>query len=98
MSTIALGVGLLAEDQSLLNILNLKTIQELKNSLDFATFESSNESKERLAVMIPVLKEIEEDEESSSDRLSEFKEEIIMNKKTLKKSLRRSEAIDPYMK
>lgn len=27
MSTIALGVGLLAEDQSLLNLLNLKTIQ-----------------------------------------------------------------------
>ena len=99
MSTIALGVGLLAEDESLLQNLNLRTIQELENSLDFAIFESKNEKKERFAGVIPIEKEVEEDEdELGSDRLSEFKEEIIMNKKILKKSLRRAKAIDPYMK
>lgn len=56
MSTIALGVGLLAEDESLLQNLNLRTIQELENSLDFAIFESKNEKKERFAEVIPIEK------------------------------------------
>jgi hypothetical protein len=48
--------------------------------------------------MIPVLKEIEDEEERQGEKISEFKEEILMNKKTLKKSMRRAESIDNYMK
>jgi len=40
MSTIALGVGLLAEDPSALTQLNLSKIQELKSSWDTVKYES----------------------------------------------------------
>lgn len=98
MSTIALGVGLLAEDSSILSMVNLSRIQELKDAWDVVEYESNTHSREKLAVMIPVLREVEDEDERQGEKISEFKEEILMNKKTLKKATRKTESIDTYMK
>ena len=38
MSTIALGVGLLAEDHAILSLLNLSKIQEIKSNWDVINY------------------------------------------------------------
>jgi hypothetical protein len=38
--------------------------------LDFTVYESSNQSKEKLAVMIPILKELEDEEDRLGEKTS----------------------------
>jgi hypothetical protein len=94
MSTIALSMGLLPEESSLLGEFKMDEILKMKHNYDFTSYESAVENREKLAVMIPVLKELEEE----SEKVSEFKEEFGFNKKELKKSMRKTETTDIYMK
>lgn len=95
LSTIALAVGLEVEDPVTLQFLNLDKLVELKREYDAKSYESAG-NQEKLAVMIPVIREMD-DEREGAER-GEFKEEIVMTKRMLKKTARRAENIDVYMK
>lgn len=94
-STIALSVGLLPEEDSLLDEFKMRTILKMKDDYDSVFHESSVE-KESLAVMIPVLSAFEE--EYDRDRIMEFKAEMIEAKNTIKKANKKVETIDLYLK
>jgi hypothetical protein len=95
LSTIALAVGLEIEDPVTLQFLSLDKLVELKRDYDANNYESAG-NQEKLAVMIPVIRELD-DEREGAER-GEFKEEIVMTKRMLKKTARRAENIDVYMK
>ena len=55
MSTIALSAGLLPEESSFLGEFKMEDILKMKQNYDLTAYESA-ENREKLAVMIPVLK------------------------------------------
>jgi len=57
MSTIALSAGLLPEESSFLGEFKMEDILKMKQNYDLTAYESA-ENREKLAVMIPVLKEL----------------------------------------
>ena len=75
----------------------MRDILKTKEKFDNMVYESEA-SKEKLAVIIPVLDECSEEEEG--DRNQEFKKEVVSTKKSMvKKSFgKRSESVDLYMK
>ncbi len=72
MATISLGAGLFPEDEQILRMAKLSSIFEMKNRYDNLVYQSTQGPKEKLAVVIPALREMEEEE--SLDRVSEFKQ------------------------
>lgn len=58
MATISLGAGLFPEDEEILKMAKLSTIFEMKNRYDSLVYESSQGPKEKLAVVIPALREM----------------------------------------
>ena len=65
-----------------------------KLKYDAVVYQSEEASNEKLAVIIPVLKECEEE----GERMQEFKTEISESKKSIKKLTRKVETVDLYMK
>ena len=68
----------------------------MKNRYDCLVYESSQGPKEKLASVIPSIREMQQEE--SAERLMEFKQELVISKKTLKKTNKKADNVDNYMK
>lgn len=76
----------------------MKDLLKTKEKYDSMKYESES-SKEKLAVMIPVLNECSDPEEEEGERTQEFKKELVSCKKSIKKSFgKKAESVDLYMK